>query len=455
MLLINNLEMKNILSLLLFYVLFLNTSTLNAQDTYNPWSVGLGINAVNNPISGMPEDIDRYKTWNQDAAGFRITGARYIKKGFVFQTDIFLNTIKENDPNSNEEYPYISFDGMFKYNLNSSAINLSMFDPYISVGGGYAWLDQIGAGTLNGGIGLNLWLSDHFGFNVQSVYKHAFKEYGIKHFQHSTGIVFKFGGIDTDNDGIFDNEDSCPNDFGLIQFNGCPDTDGDGVKESLDECPLIAGSIALNGCPDKDKDGVADKNDECPEVKGNLNTRGCPDKDKDGVPDKFDRCPEVAGSFNNNGCPWEDTDKDGVLDKDDKCPNQIGPVNNGGCPFPKLSQIDQISIDTFAKTILFNLGKADLKLSSNVILDSVVTIMKKYKKERFHIAGHTDNTFTKDFNLTLSQDRANAVRNYLISKGIEASRLTANGYGEEKPAQSNNTNKGRRSNRRVKIILIK
>lgn len=448
-------EMKKIVGLIFVCTFFLNVSSLNAQDTYNPWSVGIGINAVNNPVSDINEDIGRYKTWNQDVAGFRITGARYIKKGFVFQTDIFLNTIKENYSNSDEEFPYISFDGMFKYNINSNSVNLGMFDPYISVGGGYTWLDQIGSGTLNGGVGLNLWISYHFGFNVQSVYKHAFKDYGIKHFQHSGGIVFKFGGVDTDNDGIFDNEDECPNNFGLIQFNGCPDTDGDGVEESLDECPLAAGPKALKGCPDKDGDGVADKNDECPDLKGSVNTRGCPDKDKDGVPDKFDRCPEVPGSRNNRGCPWQDTDKDGVLDKDDKCPNQIGPVNNSGCPYPKLSKTAKQQIDAYAKTILFDLGKSDLKPASKETLNSVISIMKNYPREKFYIAGHSDNSFTKEYNLTLSLDRANNVKNYLIANGIDSSRLTAEGFGEDKPIATNDTKEGRLRNRRVEILLMK
>jgi len=81
--------------------------------------------------------------------------------------------------------------------------------------------------------------------------------------------------------------------------------------------------------------------------------------------------------------------------------------------------------------------------------------MNTYKSERFHIAGHTDNTFTTDFNQVLSQNRAVNVRNYFISKGIDPSRLTAKGYGETKPVESNNTEEGRAKNRRVAIILIK
>ena len=163
----------------------------------------------------------------------------------------------------------------------------------------------------------------------------------------------------------------------------------------------------------------------------------------------------MPGSANNRGCPWQDTDKDGVIDKNDKCPNQIGPVNNNGCPYPKLSQFEEQKIDAFAKTILFDLGKADLKPEGRQTLDNVAEIIKKYSTEKFLIAGHSDNSFTEEFNQTLSENRANNVRNYLISKGIDASRLLANGYGEDKPIATNSTEEGRHKNRRVEIILIK
>ena len=135
--------------------------------------------------------------------------------------------------------------------------------------------------------------------------------------------------------------------------------------------------------------------------------------------------------------------------------NQIGPVNNKGCPFPKLSQVEAQKIDAFAKTILFDLGKADLKQEGRQTLDNVVQIIKKYNNEKFHVAGHSDNTFTKEFNQTLSEDRANNVRSYLISKGIDALRLSAAGYGEDNPIATNDTSEGRHKNRRVEILLIR
>ncbi len=353
-----------------------------------------------------------------------------------------------------EDQSYFAVDAGIKFYFDEYFLDDDWLDLYIEGGAGYFHERESG---ISGSIGLGgiLWLSQSLGLNLQGIGKFSGKEVPTNHFQYFTGIVYNFGGVDTDNDGILDKEDECPEEFGLIQFNGCPDSDGDGVKESLDECPLVYGPLELKGCPDRDKDGVADKNDECPDAKGGLNTRGCPDKDNDGVPDKFDNCPEVPGSFNNRGCPWKDTDKDGVIDRDDKCPNQIGPIENKGCPYPKLTQTEEKIIDAFAETILFDLGKADLRNSNKSTLDRIVTIMNTYKSERFHIAGHTDNTFTTDFNQVLSQNRAVNVRNYFISKGIDPSRLTAKGYGETKPVESNNTEEGRTKNRRVAIILIK
>jgi outer membrane protein OmpA-like peptidoglycan-associated protein len=354
-----------------------------------------------------------------------------------------------------EDQTYFAMDAGLKFYFDEYFLDADWMDLYLE--GGFGYFNERESGVSgNLGLGGILWLSPSFGLNLQGIGKFAGKgNSNTNHFQYFAGIVYSFGGVDSDNDGIMDKEDECPLEFGLIQFNGCPDSDGDGVKESMDECPLVAGPKELKGCPDRDNDGVADKNDECPDDKGGLNTRGCPDKDNDGVPDKFDNCPEVPGSFNNRGCPWQDSDKDGVIDKDDKCPNQIGPIENQGCPYPKLSQSEEKIIDAFAETILFDQGKFDLKESSKSTLDRIVAIMKTYTSERFHIAGHTDNTFTSDFNQVLSQNRAIAVRNYFISKGIDASRLTAKGYGETKPVESNNTEEGRTKNRRVAIILIK
>ena len=144
------------------------------------------------------------------------------------------------------------------------------FDPYVYLGGGYTSLDGNGEAMLNVGAGFNVWFKENVGLNLQSGAKRNFSGEVADHFQHTIGVIFKFGGKDTDGDGVYDKDDSCPDVAGLAAFNGCPDADGDGVQDSKDSCPNVAGLAALNGCPDADADGIADKDDMCPNEKGSA-----------------------------------------------------------------------------------------------------------------------------------------------------------------------------------------
>lgn len=141
---------------------------------------------------------------------------------------------------------------------------------------------------------------------------------------------------DTDEDGIQDKDDLCPNTPGLEKFGGCPDSDKDGIEDSKDDCPNISGLEVFNGCPDTDEDGIQDSEDECPEKVGTKEFNGCPDTDGDGLPDPKDKCPEEAGPLENTGCPWGDRDNDGIIDKEDACPSVEGPIENQGCPWEDL-----------------------------------------------------------------------------------------------------------------------
>ncbi|MES2241087.1 MAG: DUF5723 family protein [Bacteroidota bacterium] len=235
------------------------------------------------------------------------------------------------------------------------------------------------------------------------------------------------------------------------------DQDGDGILDKDDECPTVAGPVENKGCPwgDKDNDGILDKDDKCPEVAGPAANNGCPweDKDKDGILDKDDKCPTVAGPKENAGCPWLDTDGDGVLDKDDKCPKVKGTLANKGCPEVTTEVIKKLN--DFSKSILFDTSKATIKVESNAKLEEIVKVMNEYSNANFKLEGHTDSTGNKAKNLQLSKDRAAAVKDYLIAKGISADRLSSEGYGIDKPIASNKTVAGRAENRRVEIILVK
>lgn len=222
------------------------------------------------------------------------------------------------------------------------------------------------------------------------------------------------------------------------------DTDGDGTPDGLDTCPTEAGPKVLNGCPDKDGDGVADKEDACPDQAGPKSFNGCPDKDGDGVQDSKDKCPDVAGIAKYEGCPIPDKDNDGVADDEDRCPETAGPVSNFGCP-----RLEEMNFN--AKNVSFLTGSAKLTRQATSELDELVVILNKYPKLGINIGGHTDNTGNADKNLALSQSRAEEVKKYLVTKGIAEDRLSATGYGQDKPLGNNANAAGRAMNRRVEF----
>jgi outer membrane protein OmpA-like peptidoglycan-associated protein len=256
---------------------------------------------------------------------------------------------------------------------------------------------------------------------------------------------------DSDNDGIVDGEDDCPEVAGLKELNGCPDTDKDGIADKEDTCPDVAGLEAFNGCPDTDEDGFQDSEDDCPEVAGIEAFRGCPDTDGDGLKDSEDSCPEVAGPIENKGCPFDDDDKDGVLNKDDDCPKTFGTKENKGCPVIE-KEVEE-ALDLAFKNLEFEIGKDIIKLSSYVSLQGLYKILKDHPEYDLIIEGHTDNEGSDASNLLLSQKRAQAVKNLLVEKGIEASRVETKFFGETKPVDSNETAAGRQANRRVELTI--
>ncbi|MEP6926290.1 MAG: OmpA family protein [Ginsengibacter sp.] len=231
------------------------------------------------------------------------------------------------------------------------------------------------------------------------------------------------------------------------------DRDGDGIVDSADACPDQAGLAALQGCPDRDGDGIADKDDKCPDVAGIAKYQGCPipDTDKDGINDEEDKCPDVPGVARYQGCPIPDTDKDGVNDEEDKCPNEAGPASNFGCPIIDVIIVEKVN--KAAKNIFFATGSAKLLAKSYASLNNVVKILTDNPSFKVDIDGHTDITGNAEKNHVLSHDRANSVKAYLVSKGIDESRMTTQGFGPDKPIASNKTAAGRAKNRRVEMKL--
>lgn len=444
---------KFIVAVTAFFALVI-VSNLNAQDKNNPWAVGFGTNLVDfyqpGDISGQFNDLLGNTDWNILPSISRFSAEKYLEKGFSLQLSGSFTEIKKVYSPVAKSFLYYSFDAIVKYDLNNLIGETSWFDPFVYIGGAYTSSNKESEGLLNVGVGFNTWFNENVGLSFQTGSKSGFTDKVAEHFQTSLGIVIRFGGKDTDGDGVYDKFDDCIDTPGLAVFNGCPDADGDGIKDSDDACPNEAGLAIMNGCPDSDGDGIADKDDSCPDVKGSKANKGCPDSDGDGVVDKDDKCVSQAGPAANAGCPWPDTDGDGILDKDDKCPSVAGVASEGGCP-KVISNKAKMGIDTFAKAILFYTEKATFKPGSTEQLDGMLAIMNKFPLSEFAIRGYTDTTGSISGNLKLSEKRANAVKNYLVKNGIDASRLTAKGFGQSNPIDTNDTRVGRANNRRVEV----
>lgn len=270
------------------------------------------------------------------------------------------------------------------------------------------------------------------------------------------GTAEMFGCPDKDKDGVADNVDLCADVPGLARFLGCPDSDGDGIEDSKDKCPNAKGTDIFKGCPDTDGDGVEDAADKCPNSEKGIkvDATGCTyDSDRDGVVDAADKCPdtEKGTKVDAFGCP-ADTDGDGIVDSKDKCPSMAAPGSATGCPEVKVVVIKRLQ--TIASAITFETGKATLLSTSYPKLDELVNILKEYADYNLRMGGHTDDVGEDANNFTLSQARMDAVKNYLVSKGISLGRIEATGYGETKPIASNKTPEGRAQNRRVELEMF-
>jgi outer membrane protein OmpA-like peptidoglycan-associated protein len=252
---------------------------------------------------------------------------------------------------------------------------------------------------------------------------------------------------DSDRDGITDDDDKCVND---------PEDVDD--FEDMDGCPEV----------DNDADGISDKADSCPNVAEDMDqfedTDGCPDGDNDGdgVADGMDACPmdpeDKDGYIDDDGCPELDADSDGIADVDDACPMEAETMNgekdDDGCPDERPKVVVTSTAIEITDMIFFDLNKARIKSRSYPILDAVADVLKAHADLNVEVQGHTDSQGDEDKNLTLSQKRAEAVRDYLISKGIDAARLTAKGYGESVPEVEGDDEAAWSKNRRVEFVII-
>ncbi len=399
--------MKYHYKLLITLFFAINIQLLSSQNEANPWAIEIGANAIdvypvgeNTPHGNyFDEFFNLNDHWN---FGTYVAITRSLTdrisltaKGSVNEISKWGDLGKVDESILVDNLKYYGLDAM----VNFKILNDTKLKPFISIGGGYTWIEEglyntfsnrngiknlVGAGTVNGAIGVKYDITNQFGLNFQTTYKHAFKDYLTKHWQHSLGVTFNLGKQEKEQ----------------ISENADLDTDGDGIIDVYDLCPKTYGSKTFAGCPDTDNDGVPDSIDKCPNVKGG--DRGCPQKEA-----------------------------------------QI--VQNTAQP----SKV----ITNTSKVVYFNSNSSTLDAEAKSILNEIAKISKEGGQYKIQIDAHTDSDGSNQFNNKLSIDRANNVKQYLVSKQLSSNNISVNNYGETQPVSDNNTNLGKALNRRAKVII--
>jgi OmpA-OmpF porin, OOP family len=393
--------------------------------------------------STVKQVLDR-KEWNKPsrmAPGFAVS----LAKGLHPKIDVKVNLSMSFDDylfKSGKQLGGNFFLGELDASVNLKAVNdKHWLIPYISAGiGGSYYKGYIGA-FAPVGLGLQLNLFNETFIDLATQARLGLTDNATTHLYHSLGVIGN----------IFNKKPEPVKEVAPPMITK-KDTDNDGIVDDEDECPNEAGTAALKGCPDKDGDGIADKNDNCPDKAGTAKYNGCPvpDSDGDGINDEQDKCPNQAGVARYQGCPIPDGDGDGINDEEDKCPTIPGVREQQGCP--EIKEADVKKLEYAAKNIYFATGSAKLLAKSYKPLDEVAKIIGENPGVKLAIDGYTDNTGNADKNTALSQTRADAVKAYLASKGVTGE-VNATGHGSEEPVADNKTAAGRAKNRRVELKI--
>jgi outer membrane protein OmpA-like peptidoglycan-associated protein len=476
--------------LLLSAVLLLGLASTQAQNAENKWGIGLhfGVMEYNGDYS------NQFYSFTQGyAVGLSLS--RYLNPSFDIMGHFFYDMSHSWDGGKAGMPTWLHFESdMFnlnllaKYKFNNGYIlkETARLAPFIlaGVGGNLALTTGVGENgvftnekyarpNLYLGIGLNLHIIPALDFSVQTALLAPFtdkidgtegkiaptpKKGNDVFLENSFGFFITPGRAtpkDSDGDGVSDKLDRCPDTPAGVQVdaNGCPlDSDKDGILDYQDECPFVAGLKEFKGCPDTDKDGIQDKLDDCPDVFGLAEFKGCPDTDGDGVIDKDDRCPDTpkGTKVDRFGCPL-DTDGDGIPDSEDLCPDKAGTKELKGCPPSVKNIVGEYNLSM--TPIYFDFDKYNVKKEGIATLDQIVNALSHSNDFGVQFDGYCDFKGTEEYNLKLSEKRANSARSYLLDKGITANRIRMQFYGEAKPAADNKTDAGRALNRRVEYNL--
>lgn len=248
------------------------------------------------------------------------------------------------------------------------------------------------------------------------------------------GLFIKFRGEkDSDGDGVPDSKDECPDTPPGVKVDekGCPlDRDNDGVPDYLDDCPDVPGLPEYNGCPDTDGDGIPDHIDNCPDLPGPPELNGCPDSDGDGVIDPYDLCPDTPSGVvvDEHGCPV-DTDGDGLPDYIDLCPDEYGPMEYMGCPEPPDVGWPDMDKESTPE-VYFETDKYELDPAAEEELQKLVKYLFDNPMMNIRLYGFADPRGGSDYNQILSARRVEAVKKFLMRKGVPEGRITVRALGE-------------------------
>ncbi|MBN1153566.1 OmpA family protein [candidate division KSB1 bacterium] len=444
---------------------------------------GFGVTGSLNKFVGGA--MDRAAVGNWSGLTIRYGVSPYILFDLNAQYGSFKPSVMGSRYDKDENSPFRTFLFPINLQMKVSALKDGRYRPYASVGAGallwdlrdvegtgvsfiedqqFRWGRAIYDGVqkeivLKGGLGLETFLTSSFALDLEAgfgffVNSDPKDNVGVgdendMYLEGRASLVYYWGYFkDTDGDGIEDKYDA--NAFEAEDFDGFEDTDGapdydndnDGIPDLQDKAPLEP----------EDKDGFQDE-DGVPD----------PDNDGDGITDINDKCPNEAedmdGFEDEDGCPDLDNDGDGIPDDKDQCPNEAEIINDykddDGCPDKKpLPELAQKGSKLVLKGVNFNTGSASLTEESYKILDEVAAGLVDNKEVDIEIRGYTDSVGSATANQKLSERRAKTVMQYLVNAGVEASRMSAKGYGEKDPVATNKTPEGRAENRRIEFYRV-
>lgn len=343
----------------------LSAGVASAQDNYRPWLVGAGVSTLDMRVpDGFGDQLKDWFGYPDMNVGFRLSAARYLKKGFTAELSFDYTSVKRDEnffPDQADATRLTDAKSAWgvdlrgRYHVNRLWEGLNWLDPYPQVGVGVSSIDSQSKFKIVAGIGSNFWFSDVVGANVQTAYKIG-GGIGNDYFQWSAGVVVKLP------------------------------------------------------------------------VKGLENP--------------------IVDHVERTKVPKEKKHRKGVS----KATN----ITRVETPEERAARTERVTkeINLYAKTILFDLDKSIVKPQAEFILDNIAKIMNENPDFNFTVDGHTDNTGTPEHNLKLSQERADAIKKYLQNHGVAKKRLEAHGYGQTRPLESNDTDRGREINRRVEINVV-